>query len=77
MYISATSMRREAKVLREVELVERKSVGEEVRVLEMKMRMEVEVSARKVMFCAGVLSQYEACSLTFVVEGGEKSVDES
>ena len=54
----------------------RKVLGE-ARVLEAKMRVPFEASARKAMFCEEVESQYEACSLIVWVVGGEKSVEES
>jgi hypothetical protein len=54
-----------------------RKVDGEARVLETKRRVPFEASARKVMFCEGVESQYEACSLIVCVVGGEKSVEES
>jgi hypothetical protein len=46
-------------------------------VLSTNMRVPFDASARKVMFCEGVASQYVACSLIAFVLGGEKSSEES
>lgn len=67
----------DANELRDDEFSDRNSPVETASVLDTKIRVPFEASARKVMFVAGVESQYVACSLTMFVVGGENMVFES